>query len=46
VMNLAWIAGIAAFVAVEKLGPGGPLLARAAGVAMVGWGAAIWLSLV
>jgi predicted metal-binding membrane protein len=46
VMNLAWIAGIAAFVAVEKLGPGGPLLARAAGTAMVGWGAAIWLSLV
>lgn len=38
VMNLLWIAGLAAFVLVEKLAPGGPHLARAAGLVMIAGG--------
>ena len=34
VMNLAWVAGIAAFVLVEKAFPGGEWLGRAAGAAL------------
>ena len=41
VMNLLWVATIAIFVLVEKLGPGGRTLGRATGLAMVGWG--IWV---
>jgi predicted metal-binding membrane protein len=40
VMNLAWIAGLAAFVLLEKTVPAGHWLARAAGVALLltgGW---------
>lgn len=40
VMNLLWIAGLSAIVAVEKLAPRGPLLGQAAGLAMIGWGVA------
>lgn len=35
VMNLAWIAGLAIYVALEKLLPLGPLLCRTAGAAIV-----------
>ena len=31
VMNLIWVAGIAIYVALEKMLPGGPWLSRAAG---------------
>jgi len=38
VMNLLWVAALATIVAAEKLLPRGEWLARAAGVALVGWG--------
>jgi predicted metal-binding membrane protein len=38
VMNLAWIALLAAFVLVEKLASSGPWLSRASGMLLVGWG--------
>ena len=38
VMNLLWVAAIAAFVLVEKLVPQGLLVGRVAGVACVAWG--------
>lgn len=38
VMNLLWVAAIAAFVLVEKLAPQGRLVGRVAGVACVAWG--------
>lgn len=40
VMNLAWIAGIALFVLVEKLAPAGHWIGRAAGLLFVAWGIA------
>jgi predicted metal-binding membrane protein len=40
VMNLAWIAGIALFVLVEKLSPAGHWIGRVAGALLVAWGAA------
>lgn len=44
VMSLAWIAGIALFVLVEKLSPAGHWLGRGAGVLLVVWGGAVLLS--
>jgi len=44
VMNLGWIAGIAVFVAIEKLAPAGHWLSRAAGALLVAWGVATWLA--
>lgn len=41
VMNLLWVAAIAAFVLLEKLVPGGEAVARAAGVLAVGVG--VWM---
>ena len=38
VMNLAWVAALALLVAAEKLLPGGPWIARIAGVGFIGWG--------
>ena len=35
VMNLMWVAAIAIFVLLEKIGPAGTLVARVAGVAMI-----------
>jgi predicted metal-binding membrane protein len=35
VMNLLWVAAMAVFVLVEKVGPAGTLVARVAGVAMI-----------
>ncbi len=40
VMNLAWIAALAAFVLMEKTLPAGPLLGRVLGVGLIIWGAA------
>ena len=45
VMNLAWIAGLALFVLVEKLSPAGHWIGKVAGVALVGWGGATLASL-
>jgi predicted metal-binding membrane protein len=39
VMNLAWIALLAAFVLIEKLACSGPWLSRASGLLLIGWGA-------
>jgi predicted metal-binding membrane protein len=43
VMNLAWVAALSAFVLVEKIGPSGQVLARAAGVGMVAAGILVWI---
>lgn len=43
VMNLLWVAAIAAFVLLEKLLPAGEAVARAAGVLSIAFGA--WLAL-
>ncbi len=42
VMNLLWVAIIAAFVLVEKVAPAGPWVGRAAGLLLVGWG--VWMA--
>lgn len=41
VMNLVWVAAIAALVLLEKVGPAGRVIGRVAGVAMAVWGAAL-----
>ncbi|WP_211099984.1 DUF2182 domain-containing protein [Acuticoccus kandeliae] len=46
VMNLYWIVGLTAFVALEKLTPFGALAARIAGAGLIAWGAAIILGFV
>ena len=46
VMNLLWVAVIAGFVLLEKLSPGGDRLGRAAGVALVVWGAGMVAGLI
>jgi predicted metal-binding membrane protein len=38
-MNLLWIAGLTLLVAIEKLAPRGALVGKAAGVALIAWGA-------
>jgi predicted metal-binding membrane protein len=43
VMNIAWVLLVAGLVAVEKLLPRGPWVARASGAAMLIWGALILL---
>jgi predicted metal-binding membrane protein len=40
VMNFVWIVGLTLVVAVEKLAPRGPLIGKAAGVALAAWGVA------
>ena len=40
IMNLVWIAALAAFVLAEKVAPRGEWVSRATGVLMVGWG--VW----
>ena len=44
VMNLIWVAGIAAMVLVEKLFPAGDVIARLGGTLMIGVGAYLLLS--
>ncbi len=41
VMNLYWIAGLAAFVALEKTIPAGHWVGRVTGVVLLAWGAAL-----
>jgi predicted metal-binding membrane protein len=41
VMNLLWVAAIAALVLVEKSVPAGPWLGRVAGLILAGWG--VWM---
>jgi predicted metal-binding membrane protein len=41
VMNLLWVAAIAALVLVERLVPAGPWLGRVAGLVLAGWG--VWM---
>jgi predicted metal-binding membrane protein len=38
VMNLLWVVGLTLIVAIEKLAPRGPLIGRAAGMALIAWG--------
>ena len=38
IMNLAWIAGLALLIMVEKLAPAGDIVSRIAGVALAIWG--------
>lgn len=42
VMNLLWMAVLAAVVCVENLAPGGPVIGRVAGVGLVVWGVVVW----
>jgi predicted metal-binding membrane protein len=44
VMNVGWIAGVAVFVAIEKLAPTCSWISRAAGALLVAWGVATWLA--
>jgi predicted metal-binding membrane protein len=46
VMNIAWIAGIALFVLVEKLSPAGHWIGKAAGAALILWGGVVLAGLV
>src|SRR4051794_24620273 len=41
IMNIAWIAAVAAFVLIEKVSPAGHWIGRISGVLLVLWGAAI-----
>lgn len=43
VMNLAWVAAIAAFVLIEKAVPAGPWIGRAAGAVLVPLG--LWMAI-
>jgi predicted metal-binding membrane protein len=38
VMNLLWVAAIAAFILVEKVAPAGHWISRVSGVALMAWG--------
>lgn len=40
IMNFLWIVGLTLVVAVEKLAPGGPLIGKAGGAVLAGWGIA------
>lgn len=44
IMSLAWIAGLAAFVLIEKLAPAGRWTSRGAGALLVIWGAAMLIA--
>ena len=44
VMNLAWIVVLTLVVVVEKLTPGGVWVGRAAGVALIAWGAVLLIA--
>ena len=45
VMNLLWVAGLTAFVLIEKLARGGAVVGRIAGAAVAGWGAYLLVTL-
>ncbi|MGH6814320.1 MAG: DUF2182 domain-containing protein [Hyphomicrobiaceae bacterium] len=41
VMNVYWIAGLTTLVLIEKIAPGGPLIGKLIGIALIGWGTAL-----
>ena len=43
VMDLLWMAVLAAVVCIENLAPGGPVAGRVAGVGLVVWGVVVWV---
>ena len=43
VMNFYWMAGLALYVLLEKTMPYGHWLGHAAGIGLIGWGAALVL---
>ena len=43
VMNLLWMAVLAAAVCVENLAPGGAVMGRVAGMGLVVWGVVVWV---
>jgi predicted metal-binding membrane protein len=45
IMNLAWIAGLALFVLIEKVAPLGHWIGRAAGAGLIAWGGATLMTL-
>lgn len=45
VMNLAWIAGLAAYVLLEELAPAGRWVGRIGGLLLIGWGIATLFAL-
>ncbi|MBI2747752.1 MAG: DUF2182 domain-containing protein [Burkholderiales bacterium] len=46
VMSVGWIAGVAVFVAIEKLVPAGHRVSHSAGALLVAWGLMTWFSAV
>ena len=42
VMDLLWMAVLAAAVLIENTAPGGPVIGRVAGVGLVVWGVVVW----
>ena len=44
VMNLLWMAVLAAVVVIENVAPGGAVIGRVAGVGLVVWGVAMWVT--
>ena len=46
IMNLLWIAALAAFVLLEKAAPGGQYIGMAAGILLIVWGAALAAGLI
>jgi predicted metal-binding membrane protein len=42
VMNLLWVAGLSAFVLLEKISPKTQLVSRLSGLLFIGWGA--WMA--
>jgi len=45
IMNLAWIAGLALFILLEKLVPAGQWIGRVAGLVLVAWGIAVLMAI-
>lgn len=45
VMNVYWIAGLAVLVLAEKAAPAGRWLSKLVGIALIGWGAALFVAL-
>jgi predicted metal-binding membrane protein len=41
VMNVLWVAALAAYILIEKLAPAGHWIGRAIGVLALGWG--VWV---
>ena len=46
VMNLLWVALIAAYILLEKVSPGGWWISRALGVLLIGWGVRMFIAVI